>query len=477
LLSWQRARKTNQKKQKGASMDMLQQSLMEIESESPQEQRKSKTTSVPAVFTSLETHSAGKKGQANAVVQALTSVILERGGDTIPVAYFALILSSLPSTSNNEELDVMLFLLRLLLPEIATSVLSSKFNDISATFQTILNEKYETASIVVSTLKCIEQVMRQVAPVITVKSWTKQAKLVSLFHGLLALSIDPRAKVRKDAQSVVQVMYDHENGSATGANSGKIVGKFFVSQLLSKAPAEAKKKNTSYLFTLLTAIGVKLPLNILSNLFEAILDQMKANPNFVRTQGYVLFSSLLTYRPSPLNQDVLSDLIPKIEALKPQEQDKTSVQYYADVIANAMTLLHEINPVLAATQLTPRVENLMTLVTSTKYECYESIFTSIESMLTQIIDASMLRNAEENPSSPLHQVGEQLRQGLSFQYQPAWGFVLALFVAFFTKMNKKIRCSNETSDRITRKICKRYNRQISFYCQSSIIYSDSYSWS
>ena len=148
--------------------------------------------------------------------------------------------------------------------------------------------------------------MQKVAPVITVKSWKKQAKLLSLFHGLLALSIDPRAKVRKEAQSIVHVMYAHEGGSSTGVNSGKIVGKFFVSQLTSQGPAEAKKKTTSYLFTLLTAIGFNIPLNILTSMFEAIFTQMKQNANFVRTQGYVLFCSLLTHRPTIFNQDNLS---------------------------------------------------------------------------------------------------------------------------------------------------------------------------
>ena len=135
-----------------ATMSDLQASLMEIESSEAQSSntRVSRITQVPEVFQGLAAHTAGKKGQAHAVIQALTSVIVEQGGDTIPVAYFALLLSSLPSASSVDELDVMLYLLRLVIPEVSSAVLSSKLEEMCVIFQRHLSQHYETPLVMVN---------------------------------------------------------------------------------------------------------------------------------------------------------------------------------------------------------------------------------------------------------------------------------------------------------------------------------------
>lgn len=133
------------------SMKNLQDSLMEIETESKKQvNRTSKVTSLPSIFTDLQNHTSGKKGQANRVIKAITGVILDQGGDTIPTSYFALLLTSIPSTSDQEELDVLLYLLRLLLPELSSPVLSAKFDDVSMIMQNILSTQYESSLIVVN---------------------------------------------------------------------------------------------------------------------------------------------------------------------------------------------------------------------------------------------------------------------------------------------------------------------------------------
>ena len=154
--------------------------------------------------------------------------------------------------------------------------------------------------------------MQQVAASTTSKPWTKQPKLIALFHSLLALSIDPRAKVRKEAHQVLHTLYDHEQGANTGKQSAKILGKFLMGQLVhpSEMVEEEKKKLISYLMTLLTSIGAYLPLSILTEVLDVILKEMKNQANYLRTQGYVLLASLFVARPNPLQQDTIAYVIP-----------------------------------------------------------------------------------------------------------------------------------------------------------------------
>ena len=101
-------------------------------------------------------------------------------------------------------------------------------------------------------------------------------------------------------------MYNHSSGNSTGSNSSKLIGKFVLSQFNSGNKGEEQKKTVSYLLTLLTSIAIYLPLASLTEILDASIEQMKLNSTFIRTQGYVLFSSIFSYSPNPLNQIIVA---------------------------------------------------------------------------------------------------------------------------------------------------------------------------
>lgn len=78
----------------------------------------------------------------------------------------------------------------------------------------------------------------------------------------------------------------------------------------------------------------------------------------------------------------------------------------------------------------------MNLVQTTKYECFEPIFSSMELMINQIVDATTIRNSMNNPNSNLHQLSKELQKGLLVQFKSSWGFVIALFVSYFNRFNR-----------------------------------------
>jgi hypothetical protein len=133
---------------KSKGMKDLQDSLMEITSSSSKRQTGTIRT-IPEVFQVFESHQTGKNAQARALVEALTSIIQENNGDTIPTAYFALILVSLPSSSA-KDLEVLLFVLKKLLPEIPPSVLTNRFAEITKAFHTLVHQHYEIPAIVIN---------------------------------------------------------------------------------------------------------------------------------------------------------------------------------------------------------------------------------------------------------------------------------------------------------------------------------------
>ena len=103
------------------------------------------------VFKILENHTKGKKGVAKAAIEALTEVLSERGGEINGDSYFQLILSSLKG-SNEKEIEVQLFILQLLFPEVSRDFLLEKFDKIVEVFSFLLNKYLQTAAVIVNVI-------------------------------------------------------------------------------------------------------------------------------------------------------------------------------------------------------------------------------------------------------------------------------------------------------------------------------------
>lgn len=130
-----------------ATLDVLGQREKELQQPfAPEEQA---MVVRPAVFDQLTSHTTGKKGQANFMLNALEGVIRERGGLLSPTSYYSLLMSTISGdqSSQEAEIDTMLFLLTLLLPEVPSSVLMKQFSALSEVMLGLLKRFYESVPV------------------------------------------------------------------------------------------------------------------------------------------------------------------------------------------------------------------------------------------------------------------------------------------------------------------------------------------
>ena len=138
----------NLNKMADTSFKDLQATLLEVET--AKKQRKGEqVSSVPTVYSILEEGTSTRDQSAKIAVQAITNVILSQGGDTVPASYFGLILSSLSSVKDEKEADILLYLLKLILPEISPAILLSQFGTIASILLTQLQTHYNSENILV----------------------------------------------------------------------------------------------------------------------------------------------------------------------------------------------------------------------------------------------------------------------------------------------------------------------------------------
>ena len=115
----------------------------------PREQLQNVDTSgitLPNCLRSLHNHQSGKKLQAKLMVDVLTTIIVGKGADPIPTAYFALLISSLPN--NIQEDELVLYLLEKIIPEMPTSVLIGRFNETVSTLLSCIQQSFDYLTIV-----------------------------------------------------------------------------------------------------------------------------------------------------------------------------------------------------------------------------------------------------------------------------------------------------------------------------------------
>ena len=139
-------------------------------------------------------------------------------------------------------------------------------------------------------------------------SWAKVKNLVGLYHGLLALSIDPRSKVRKESHKAIQAFFTHESGNLSAKRAGKITSKFILSQFLSEndgSNTNDKSHTIIHLFNLLSPIISYFPLSISNPIIDHSLKLIQSLPS-IRRSGFNLFYHLFKSRPTSINQSILS---------------------------------------------------------------------------------------------------------------------------------------------------------------------------
>lgn len=108
------------------------------------------------------------------------------------------------------------------------------------------------------------------------------------------------------------------------------------------------------------------------------------------------------------------------------------------MISHILIALHEVDANSSYPHISPAIKTIMSYVPVGKEEIFEALFVSIEKIMTNCIDDTMKAEALSNPNSnSLSLIISHLYEGLGYQYQHAWGYVLILFAALFKKLDKR----------------------------------------
>ncbi|KAJ3086152.1 hypothetical protein HK102_013466, partial [Quaeritorhiza haematococci] len=140
--------------------------------------------------------------QAAVLLRAVEETILEQNEPLAPLAYFGALMTILEQqkgvVSGDSRVTVVVaatYLLAVVFPRISPVILRRKFQDIAKCLGSTIEIHQKEAPLVRSILTCLEFLLSAQDAV----TWSHDAICKQLLNTLLALSVDPRPKVRKRA--------------------------------------------------------------------------------------------------------------------------------------------------------------------------------------------------------------------------------------------------------------------------------------
>ena len=108
------------------------------------------------------------------------------------------------------------------------------------------------------------------------------------------------------------------------------------------------------------------------------------------------------------------------------------------MMSNTLISLYEIDSNACALQLAPTIKSILSYVPIGKEDLFESIFSSVENLITYCVDEDIrLEALSRSKESTLALIISYLYEGLGYQYQHAWGYFLILFAALFKVIDKR----------------------------------------
>ena len=152
-------------------------------------------------------------------------------------------------------------------------------------------------------------------------------KFIEMYRRILAICVDPRPKIRKQAQSCIHSLFLHENGQILGSQLSKISNKFFnsnfqqISNCLNRSTTDSVPKNDFspkilfYLVSLISPIFQCFPFSVLNVFYEYLIHVLHhpSSPSLFDSPSssslsssiFHSFLSLFSFRPSLLPDSAL----------------------------------------------------------------------------------------------------------------------------------------------------------------------------
>ncbi|CAG8606187.1 16238_t:CDS:1 [Acaulospora morrowiae] len=371
---------------------------------------------------------------------AIEETIKEQNVSLTPVAYFGTLMTMLEEQSKDVFKDskieirrAILYLLNIILPHLAQTILRNKFSQIlPILLETLENDKND-ASIVRSATGCLETLI--IAQ--EFNAWS-QPILKKGFQSLLILSVDQRPKPRKRAHDAVRKILNSSLSSSLSKHPAIGITSEFCLGVI-KEHSKSDRQSVIHILSLLKGIVGKWPVSALGKLFENLLHLPKLNDMFLTIATFQVFEELFHNGENNLEMNALEELLKALFDLMPNKQDAQLLPHWLMIVSNGFSAYAKANSNGYAKMFVDfftaifsilEVDDQNILVASTN--CLSSLI--MNGISDDIIQQKVLQPESDNLC--LDVLIRTVEGGFNFRYQSAWPCVLEISKALFQRLHR-----------------------------------------
>eukprot|EP01083_Nonionella_stella_P226164 803438_1 len=386
----------------------------------------------------------------NVVLQAITEVInsgkaVEADAQPSPIEYMGTFLQAMErhETQPEAQLDCIIHLLSLTLPQVSPAILSKKSCLIGAMLVRLLEVHTESTATSRHLLQCISCVVKHVHS----SQWQSKEAL-RMLQSLLVFSVDPRPKLRKDAQKGVQQVLKSAQLSPGGTlpkTVAEISRDFFVRELSECTPKDHQVAlhmasvlgNILHLFQSKDCACILEALFILARAEKPMLmlTTLRCAERFLRSDEF---------RTDDNSAKFVEQMVSALTGLKPHPSNVDGMKAYYYAVLAGFERLHELAPEVCQDAVASFIGTLPDGLLNEDMQLRQACADCMRRLIEKCCDERMVKRAAAMASmpeaqrtpSPLERIVSTLRSLLGFRFKPAWFFVFRIFSSLFRVLGR-----------------------------------------
>lgn len=381
--------------------------------------------------------------QTAVVLSAVEDTLKDQKSEQTPTAYFAALLSLLGqfiSSSagivNKDVAGAIVYLLDLVTPHVPAPLLRSKFTQILTSLAPALTHTDADAPFLRSSIGCLVSLL----VVQDGQAWALPQSQIGprrAVAGLLALAVDHRPKVRKQAQAGLSKVlqngppspsFDHPAADMCAETALRSFGDLAAMSSQSKkrrANGEAQQNEPGLIHALqlvktIAAASNGWPNRSLDSLCEALFAVAKSKNEFLTVAAFEVFESIFRGMANDDSASKLPRLLAAVSDLQPSRDDAQLLPPWIAIISRGYDVSAQIEPVETFQKLPELFTMVAGFLSSPSHNIRESAAECLISFAVNCIPASVVLEPTVYDEKTLEKLSVILLDLLSVRYQAAW---------------------------------------------------------
>lgn len=373
--------------------------------------------------------------QTAVVLRAIDEILLDQKSEQTPTAYLAALLSLLPKSSSNRQVEgAIVYLLDLVTSHVPAAVLRSKFSQIVSALTTALSRQDADAPLLRAGIGCLESLLLAQ----DVAAWAQPQSPESprgAVAALLTLALDHRPKVRKRAlDALKQILTNPPPSPSLDHPAADLAAETALRSLQAHAAQGQSEPSLMHSLQLVKTIAAAergWPSRKLDALCELLFNISRGSSEYLTMTAFEIFETIFASFADELSSAKLPKLLSSIRDLQPSQTDSQLLPPWLAVLSRAYDVSAQVEPAETFDQLPDIFSTVANFLLSSHHNIRISAAECLKGLLSTCIPDTIILEPSIMDEKTCEKIVKKLNDLLHIKFQSAWMEVFDILSAAF----------------------------------------------